>query len=119
MNSGNITKIKSTKASITLTRDDNADGIEVDQKKKSKWVDVTKSKSKIVKKTWSKNSAGSSSYRARTYFKDRNGKTIGYKTMTQSINGGVAKTKTYTLDKSVKEKDLYRVEYSVKYYQRH
>jgi len=47
------------------------------------------------------------------------GKVIGTKTVSARVGGGGTVTKTFTLDKSVKGKDLYRVTYSVKYLQRH
>ena len=47
------------------------------------------------------------------------GKVIGTKTVSAKVGGGGTVTKTFTLNNSVKGKDLYRVTYSVKYLQRH
>jgi hypothetical protein len=47
------------------------------------------------------------------------GKVVGTKTISAKVGGGGTVTKTFTLDKSVKGKDLYRLAYSVKYLQRH
>lgn len=89
--SANVTKISTKKAKITVYK--SGDGVQVQQKVGKKWKDVTKgSTASTYKKTWSKNSAGKTSYRARAYVKD-GGKTYysSWKTYKPKSN-----YKTYT-----------------------
>jgi len=82
----NITKISNTNARITVYR--NGDGTQVQQLVGKKWKDVTTgSTSKTYKKTWTKNSAGKTTYRVRAYVKDQ-GKTYytDWKKYTPKVN---------------------------------
>ena len=66
----NITKISSKNARITVYK--TGDGIQVQQKVGKKWKNVTTgSKAATYKKTWTKNSAGKTTYRVRAYIKDQ------------------------------------------------
>lgn len=91
--SGNVTKITNSKASITVSKSQDVKGIQIQQKKGSKWVAVAKSTSQTIKKNWTKNSAGKSSYRMRAYLVDKNGKTYysAWKTFKPKAN-----QRTYT-----------------------
>jgi len=67
----NVTKISGTKAKITVYKADGAAGMQVQQKKGGKWVNIaTAATAKTYKKTWTKNKAGTSQYRVRSYVKD-------------------------------------------------
>lgn len=69
--STNVTKINNSKVKITTYRDPAAVGVQIQQKVGKKWKNVTtKGTAKTFKKTWTKNSAGKTKYRTRSYLKD-------------------------------------------------